>query len=315
MRRVVRGILIAGIIAACSLIVAFGYVVWSYRVPPDIAAARASGSLRDISLVFGHRDQAWSVIDGLSALEYEALGRVAAARDEHERMRLVSTEGTLECWRTSAGDFRIPKENALDLADMIAEIERYPAVHKDEVVLDCGANMGVFTRRALQAGAARVVAIEPAPLNVECLRRTFAAEIKEGRVSISPKALWDTHGGQMALRLGNVSSTNSLVLNAGAAEVLVPLTTLDQVAADFGLARVNVIKMDIEGAEQHALKGAANLLSVHRPRLYVAAYHMMDDTAAIPQIVRSARGDYSLKTAGSCIKMHGRINPETFVFE
>jgi len=50
-----------------------------------------------------------------------------------------------------------------------------------------GANIGVFTRKALWAGASKVIAIEPGPENLECLRRNFPAEIADGRVVLYPK--------------------------------------------------------------------------------------------------------------------------------
>jgi FkbM family methyltransferase len=66
-----------------------------------------------------------------------------------------------------------------------------PRVRQGDIVLDAGANVGVFTRKALWAGAAKVIAIEPGPENLECLRRNFAAEIADGRVVLYPKGIWD----------------------------------------------------------------------------------------------------------------------------
>ena len=64
-------------------------------------------------------------------------------------------------------------------------------IRRGDIVLDAGANVGVFTRKALWAGASKVIAIEPAPENLECLRRNFAAEIADGRVVVYPKGVWD----------------------------------------------------------------------------------------------------------------------------
>src|SRR5262249_10455503 len=52
-------------------------------------------------------------------------------------------------------------------------------VKPGDVVLDCGANVGVFTRTALNLGARLVVSIEPAPATVQCLRKNFSREIQE----------------------------------------------------------------------------------------------------------------------------------------
>jgi hypothetical protein len=60
-------------------------------------------------------------------------------------------------------------------------------VRAADVVLDYGANVGAFTRKALSAGAKLVVAIDSSPINQEALRRTFAKEITEGRVIITER--------------------------------------------------------------------------------------------------------------------------------
>ena len=60
-----------------------------------------------------------------------------------------------------------------------------------DIVLDCGANIGVTIREELAAGAQKIIGIEPAPENLECLRRNFPGEIASGRVVIVPKGVWD----------------------------------------------------------------------------------------------------------------------------
>src|SRR6266699_3485688 len=69
-------------------------------------------------------------------------------------------------------------------------------VRQGDIVLDCGANIGVFTRKAPSRGAALVVAIEPAPQTLNALRRNFDTEIRQGRVIAYPKGLWD-HDAEM----------------------------------------------------------------------------------------------------------------------
>lgn len=53
------------------------------------------------------------------------------------------------------------------------------------------------------------------------------------------------------------------------------------------LPRVDFIKTDIEGAERHALRGAAHVLSSYAPRMAVSSYHYRDDPAALREIVLS----------------------------
>lgn len=58
------------------------------------------------------------------------------------------------------------------------------------------------------------------------------------------------------------------------------------------LARVDFIKMDIEGSEAAALQGAAQTLARHRPRLAISAYHMPADLWELPALIRELNPGY-----------------------
>jgi FkbM family methyltransferase len=53
--------------------------------------------------------------------------------------------------------------------------------------------------------------------------------------------------------------------------------TIDGFVRRFSLARVDFIKMDIEGAESDAMTGACETIRRFRPRLAISAYHSLDD--------------------------------------
>ncbi len=71
-----------------------------------------------------------------------------------------------------------------------------------------------------------------------------------------------------------------------------PVTTIDDTVEALGLERVDFIKMDIEGAERQALRGARRTIARWKPSLSICAYHRPDDAEAIPAVVRNARPDY-----------------------
>jgi FkbM family methyltransferase len=79
-------------------------------------------------------------------------------------------------------------------------------VQRDDIVLDVGACIGTWTRQALDRGARLVIAIEPTPSSVECLKRNLAREIAGGQVVVYPKGIWDLEG---ALTLFGNNSTGS----------------------------------------------------------------------------------------------------------
>ena len=138
------------------------------------------------------------------------------------------------------------------------------------IVLDCGANVGVFVKKALSRGAARVIAIEPAPENIAVLRKNFAAEIASGKVTIYEKGVWDKDD-VLGMHIDPADSARDSFVrqSEGAKELRIPVTTIDHLVAELGLPRVDFIKMDIEGMEKLALQGAEETIKTCKPILYV----------------------------------------------
>jgi hypothetical protein len=62
--------------------------------------------------------------------------------------------------------------------------------------------------------------------------------------------------------------------------------------------KVDYIKMDIEGAEREALKGAAKTIAQFRPRLFLDANHLADDHQVLPPLIRNLNAKYQLATGG-----------------
>lgn len=58
--------------------------------------------------------------------------------------------------------------------------------------------------------------------------------------------------------------------------------------------KIDFIKLDIEGAEQDALKGAKNTIKKHNPILAVCIYHKAQDWYKVPEIVLEIRDDYDI---------------------
>jgi FkbM family methyltransferase len=224
-------------------------------------------------------------------------------------------------WDTPHGRFWIPKGSDYVLPFNLAEQERkiYGVGERDvragDIVLDCGANVGVFTREALKRGAKRVVAIEPAPENIECLRRNFKQEIADGRVILYEKGVWDKDE-MLVMRVdpNNSAADSFIIQREGAVETKqLPLTTIDKLVAELKLERVDYIKMDIEGAEQRALQGARETLAKYRPRLSLSAYHAPSDPEKIPLIVRQGWAGYQME-CGPCAEANARVRPDVLYF-
>src|SRR5579863_9879953 len=232
-----------------------------------------------------------AVIRGSDAVE-------SAVQRLRPKISLQKTEAGLDLWNTPQGgiwdihgDAGLPYLMAEQQSDIYE-----PAGHevrRGDIVLDCGANIGVFTRKALSRGASLVVAIEPAPHTLEALRRNFEEEIKSGRVSVYPKGVWDRDAELELAVDGANQAANSIVLDRGPApKIRIPLTTIDEIVAELKLARVDFIKMDIEGAERPAIKAASNTIQRFRPRMSLSTEHLAGDYAAILALVKSIEPRY-----------------------
>ncbi len=234
---------------------------------------------------------------------------------------LVKEDNGLELWSTPKGEYWIPKGNRYVLPFNLAEMEQHiygtaeHFIHAGDVVLDCGASDGDFTRQALEAGAQTVVAIEITPSSAECIRRNLAGETVAGRVIVYPKGVWDKED-TMTLNVDDTDfAANSVVMRPESSHpgVLVPLTTIDKLVAELKLPRVDFIKMDIEGAEVPALSGAQGTIARFKPRLAIATEHKPDDEYTIPAAVRKIRADYQME-CGPCLEAKGHVRPDVLYF-
>lgn len=56
--------------------------------------------------------------------------------------------------------------------------------------------------------------------------------------------------------------------------------------------RIDLIKLDVEGAEREALRGMEALIRRDRPALVISLYHRTDDLAALPEMLQKICPDY-----------------------
>jgi FkbM family methyltransferase len=196
-----------------------------------------------------------------------------------------------------------------------AQLEVVPVVPvgPGSIVIDAGGHIGESANRAIQMGAKLVVSIEPDPLNAKALRRNLGDAIRDGRLMVIEKALLDTEG-RLTLERHDASTRTTVdVAHEGDEGIEVPMTTLDQIVRDLNLSRIDFIKMDIEGAEQHALRGARETLERHQPILAIGAYHRPDDVEEIPKIVLGLQPKYTM-TPLRCLLAGDRVIPHLLYF-
>ena len=136
------------------------------------------------------------------------------------------------------------------------------------VVVDGGANVGGFTltAAAVVGPDGAVHAVEASPGTAALLRRNAAANPRHDIV-VHELALADVEGELEFTTFEAGSGISSLAPAGGGTVVRVRASTLDALTAS--LARVDLVKLDLEGAELRALQGARRLLAERRPTLLI----------------------------------------------
>ncbi|MBQ6971084.1 MAG: FkbM family methyltransferase [Synergistaceae bacterium] len=156
-----------------------------------------------------------------------------------------------------------------------------------ETVLDVGACDGGTALQFLEWGGdkiRRVYAFEPDPVNIErCIEKLKGFADK---VTLVEKGTWDKDE-TMYIDPEFVGGGTSKVSSKG--KIAVQLSAIDSIMKD---EPVTFIKMDIEGAELRALKGARNTIIRNHPRLAICVYHKPEDLCEIPGYILSLVPEY-----------------------
>jgi len=134
-----------------------------------------------------------------------------------------------------------------------------------DVFFDVGANVGYFTLMAakLVGPRGRVYAFEPEPELYSQLSRNVTLNGMKN-VELANVAVTDRSGKiliENVAYIGNRGAASLVPRQPGMPMIEVNAISLDEFSRMHGIARIRLIKMDIEGAEMLALQGMIGLLS------------------------------------------------------
>ena len=146
--------------------------------------------------------------------------------------------------------------------------ERFYKLKEGDIVVDVGANAGMFmVKAALSVGdKGKVIAIEPIEENFELLKRNIEFH-NLNNVYIIRKALGSKRGKTTMIK-SLLSCTHQLkgLKNPEfpIQEVDVEVDTLDNIVKQLNINKIDLLKIDVEGAELEVLKGAKESLKITR---------------------------------------------------
>jgi FkbM family methyltransferase len=187
------------------------------------------------------------------------------------------------------------------------ERERFarPEIGSDAVFIDGGAFNGDTLAVFLEARGdnfKRALLFEPDPENVAALRSSVAAlpEPLQARIEVHDCGLWSGSGelsftptGTPATQLSTEGSTR------------VKVRALDELHLPSGSY---LVKLDVEGGEEEAIRGMSSLIRRHRPYIEAALYHKQADLYRLPQLILGLDDRYRFD-----IRSYGHDGTDTMI--
>ena len=141
----------------------------------------------------------------------------------------------------------------------------------NDICFDVGGNVGFFSMLMAKRASKGVVHVfEPIPLNA-ALIRTSAELNGFGNLVINNVAV-GSQKGSVAFSISIDSAYSSMHPTGRRAEdksIIVPVKTIDEYVTVHSVPRIDILKVDVEGAEALVIEGAANILkdTTRRPRM------------------------------------------------
>ena len=165
-------------------------------------------------------------------------------------------------------------------------------VHKDIVLIDCGAYDGVDTIRFFKKFENSVFSfvIEPDVNNINLIKENLPNY--NDRIQIVNKAIWDS---STTISFSTGGGEGSGFNESGNEKVkTVCIDSLYAEYRDLFDEKDIIVKMDIEGIELKALQGAVNFIKEKHPILSICVYHKQEDIFELPIYIKSIFPDYKL---------------------
>ncbi len=180
---------------------------------------------------------------------------------------------------------------------------------RGDVVVDVGAGIGeealVFSRLVGPSG--RIVAIEAHPATFACLASTVQ---RSGLTNVEPVecALGESDG-SASISTGNQHLANSIMAGG---DHIVAKRSLDSLAAELGLDRIDFLRMNIEGAERLAIQGMTKCIDDVR-NVSISCHDFVADSTGDDSFRSKAQMRAFLKDSGFKLMTRSAENERPWV--
>ncbi len=159
-----------------------------------------------------------------------------------------------------------------------------------DVVIDAGGCWGDSALYFAAMGSRKIYSFEFVPSNIAIMEKNLALNNRyKENIEIINKPIWSESGKKISyIDKGPSSKVGDYDQFPGKTETL----SIDDLVEQKKIEKIDFIKMDIEGAEIPALKGASETIYKSKPKLAISVYHKNDDLVEIPKLIKSINSGY-----------------------
>jgi len=147
-------------------------------------------------------------------------------------------------------------------------------IKPDTIFIDVGAYIGQYAQLAARiAHEGKIYAFEPNPETVQRLKKHIAANQFEN-ITVIPKGV-GMQNSTLDFFVGEQPSQSSFISTHTSFKQVkkIPVITLDSFCEEEGIKQVDILKIDVEEAEDGVINGARNLLQHARPLIIMEIGH------------------------------------------
>lgn len=253
-----------------AVIAAAAYASNCFRRVPEVASIREADSLLRAASVLSR-----TLPRGKGAM-VRTLGKILLAPNKRfmttrHGAKLVLSPDSLDVYATMS-----QRQNAWDYHDFEVCFDSAP---DGSVFYDVGANVGYFSieMQARTGGAVRTIPFEPNDSLAAAIEQS--ARLNGNSRLTVVRALVGDRDGEAPMFVARATIHSSAVGDSNRAYkkiVQKRMVTIDALVQAGSIPPPDVLKLDIEGSEHLALRGAAHTIRVCKPHLFLE-YHVRDD--------------------------------------
>ena len=200
-----------------------------------------------------------------------------------------------KAYKINLKDFGYPIELFITVSGIMAQmlLEQYKyhsdeaviEVNEGDIVIDAGAYDGSTALNfAYKTGnSGHIYSFEFFPDSIAHFSRNLDLnpDLAE-RITIVPNALWSSSNKKLFI-IGKGPGTRVVTSTSDVSAEEIETLKIDDLVVNKKLARIDFIKMDVEGSELEALKGAEKSIRTYKPKLAISLYHKLHDFWEIPE--------------------------------